>query len=113
MNVAIPSASLVAVSAQSSSDVWAVGTTNTATGQADLTLHGTAATGRKFPARVPRLTPAAWMPSASSLHPEAWTVGAYGAYDKTLTLRWNGSIWTHVARPTPPQHRDRAAPCSA
>jgi erythromycin esterase-like protein len=93
---------LEAVSATSSTDAWAVGSSFTADTEETLTLHWN---GRKWAqvASPNRGTEDELFAVRGTSSTDTWAVGlaAVGGVDQTLALHWNGSTWTRVATPDP------------
>jgi hypothetical protein len=101
---------LTAVSAQSASDIWAVGSCCGPFFNKSLVLHwnGTAWTRQASPS--PSSTGVASfnkLRGVTALSPtDAWAVGYYGrttqqgSVGKPLILHWNGTSWTQTAAPS-------------
>jgi hypothetical protein len=90
---------MFSVSAVSSSDAWAVGTSG---GPQSRVLHWNGSSWA--PLATPHPGAIAALYSVSALSPvDSWAVGQYssGASQKDLVLRWNGTRWTQAAVPSP------------
>ena len=104
----IPRAQLLAVSALSATDAWAVGDLDTG-GPAGLRTLAVHWSGKGW-ARVPVPSPGNGI-SGSTLSgvsavsaADAWAVGGYetsARVFKTLAVRWDGSHWSQVPSPNP------------
>jgi hypothetical protein len=95
---------LRAVSAESGSDVWAVGWFATASRINTLILRWNGTSWTQVASPSPGVSQA-FLNGVTVLSPtNAWAVGEYfdGTSDLTLILHWNGTNWTQVASPTPP-----------
>ena len=105
---------LTAVSADSAADAWAVGyycTTDSCTIRHTLTLHWNGTAWSRIAS--PNQAPGTYFPDAVSADSptDAWTVGTYCTAatcdsENTLTLHWNGTVWSKVASPNPGPVKD-------
>jgi hypothetical protein len=100
---------LYSVSADSPTDVWAVGQYQTATAYKTLILHwnGTGWSRVKSPNPGPSLGGMDTLASVSADSPtDAWAVGQYCttsscAVQDSLIVHWNGASWAKVKSPNP------------
>src|SRR5205085_4784015 len=97
-----PSASddeLTGVSAVSPSNVWAVGYSNTRTGDKTLIEHWNGTSWSKV--KSPNVTSESSLAAVSALSStDAWAVGSSGVSSvKTLVEHWNGTTWSRVPSP--------------
>jgi hypothetical protein len=96
---------LLAVSAVSARDVWAVGWRDNFDGGRGFTfvVHWNGTAWKHVPSPNPGGSADALSGVAASSHARAWAVGVYrGAGGiRTLVLRWNGTRWKHVTSPNP------------
>jgi hypothetical protein len=89
------------VSADSPTDVWAVGDYTPAGDSVTLTLilHGDGTRWSKVPSPNPGGTTIgdSELYAVSALSPtDAWAVGQYDGLDRRLILHWNGSAWSQT-----------------
>lgn len=93
------------VSADSASDAWAVGFSQSHTNvEHTIALHWNGSTWSQAPSPTPAGADEVELGSVSATSPSnAWAVGFYGAplNVQTLILRWNGATWTQIASPSP------------
>lgn len=97
-NVRGASAELLAVSAASARDAWAVGDSGV-NGQA-LTLHWNGVSWKKVP--TPAIADGATLNGVADSSRAIWAVGtASSAPYQTVILRWKGTSWVRVPSPSP------------
>jgi hypothetical protein len=98
---------LVSVSADSPTDVWAVGEYNVVVGgkptpARPLALHWNGASWARVATPTPPAGTGALAAVTAVSTRNAWAVGMGGPADRnTLVLRWDGKSWTQVASPSP------------
>lgn len=96
---------LNAVTATSSTNAWAVGTTYNGTASQTLVLHwdGKAWTRLASPNPGGVFRDNILNSVAATSSTNAWVVGYYddGTVNRTLIERWNGTTWTKVSSPSP------------
>jgi len=93
---------LVSVRADSTGDVWAVGSYFNGTGTFNLILRWTGTAWIQMP--TPNLGSANFLQAVKPVSANnAWTVGTYssGGVFKTLIMHWDGINWTQMASPNP------------
>ncbi len=96
---------LLAVKAISASDVWAVGFSSDGSHESFLTIHWDGSQWNNVV--VPDFGQSAGIlyGVSASGSADVWAVGVYCCGTEsnylTATLHWDGSIWSHVASPTP------------
>ena len=99
-------AALLAVSAQSAHDAWAVGRYTTSAGaEKGLILHWDGASWAPVASPTPAgaIAPTLFGVSARSPN-DAWAVGSFAAIGvpgRTWVLHWNGTAWARIASPSP------------
>lgn len=95
-----PADSLSGVSADSTTDAWAVGSAHTANGYLTLTLHWNGKTWSQVASPNPGGTSADnELSSVAVTSPtNAWAAGQDG---QTLLLHWNGTAWSQTTSPNP------------
>ncbi|MGA7732917.1 MAG: S-layer homology domain-containing protein [Chloroflexia bacterium] len=98
---------LQAVTARAPDDIWAVGFYRATTGSVPqtLVLHYNGSTWSHVASPNPGVAENYLYGVAFVSATDAWAVGYYADTAniyRTLTLRWNGSVWTQVPSPTPP-----------
>jgi hypothetical protein len=96
---------LFGVAAVSPDDVWAVGRRSYAS-QSTIILHWDGVKwSESLSGRIPGCLgvpyPCAYYSVTALSANDAWAVGAIheGGYSRTLTVHWNGSVWTRIASP--------------
>lgn len=96
------SSSLRAVSADSPSDAWAVGSRYTGTENKTLVVHWDGTSWTRVPSPSPGKTAGSILTGVSAdSSTDAWAVGGYGELDRPLVLHWDGTNWTKVPSPSP------------
>ncbi|HYK32036.1 MAG TPA: hypothetical protein VEV63_08740 [Streptosporangiaceae bacterium] len=98
------------VTATSPSDVWAVGSYTSRTGDKTLIEHWNGRAWKPVASPNPGASNDLFSVTASSAT-SALAVGTYvtGARQKTLVVRWNGRAWTRVPSPSPGQANELAS----
>jgi hypothetical protein len=93
---------LEAVSATSSTDAWAVGSSFAAATEKTLTLHWNGHKWTQVASPSPGTDDELFAVRGTS-STDTWAVGVSvaGGVDQTLALHWNGSTWTRVTTPDP------------
>ncbi len=95
---------LLAVSADASTDAWAVGSVDTSTGVKTMHWGGTSWSTVAAPSPGASYNTLDGVDALSAT--DAWAVGGYSPFPKTqrtLMLHWNGTNWSEVQRPSTPQ----------
>lgn len=98
---------LTSISAQSGSDIWAVGSQNSnVTGLSPVILRWNGRKWTQSPADVFNLVPIATLSAVYARSAsDVWAVGDHGdpfsGQSKTLVAHWNGSAWSLVSSPDP------------
>jgi hypothetical protein len=97
---------MAGVDARAANDVWAVGEDYSAsTPVATLILHWTGTKWAKVPSPDPGTTGDELTAVSADSASDAWAVGtilASGGVTDSLILHWNGTSWSQVSSPTPP-----------
>jgi hypothetical protein len=117
-----PGTELTAVSADSPTDAWAVGSYRARGGENTVTLHWDGTAWSVVPSPSPNPMDLEGLAGVSALSPtDVWAVGSYcisscgetGSADGTLALHWDGTAWTQVPTVNPNATSSRLAAVSA
>jgi alpha-tubulin suppressor-like RCC1 family protein len=92
---------LVSVSADSGTDIWAVGTRQRKQVVTTYVVHGDGSTWSQVPAVNPSRRDTAFTAVHAIAPDDVWAVGSYrvGTTTYPLTEHWDGTSWTKVAAP--------------
>lgn len=95
---------LEAISADATTDAWAVGEALGTGGSSTLILHWNGITWERTASPSPS---GATLTSMSARSPtDVWAVGSMGFNSKTLVLHYDGHRWSRVSSPNPPSKGD-------
>jgi hypothetical protein len=102
------------VSADSATDAWAVGTSDTSVGQDALILHWDGTSWSQVTSPNASLTSGALFGVSADTSTDAWAVGFYSQGNlRTLILHWDGTNWSQVASPNQGTRRNELSSVSA